>query len=75
MNELAPAGLIWRCAVCGKRSRDLYGYQARDRGYDVSCVLNAVLVADDEASARLVRELDNERTSQGDERTPEGDER
>jgi hypothetical protein len=58
MNELAPAGLIWRCAVCGKRSCDLYGYQALDRGYDVNCVLNAVLVTDDEAAGERARGLD-----------------
>jgi hypothetical protein len=66
MNELAPAGLIWRCAVCGKRSHDLYGYQALDHGYDVGCAPNAVIVADGEASAWPVWELDGERTSEGD---------
>jgi hypothetical protein len=48
-NELAPSGFVWCCMACGKRSRDLYGYQVIDRGYDASCMLNAQLV--DEAAA------------------------
>lgn len=43
-NEVAPEGWVWRCNACGKRSRDLYGFQRIDRGYDEACVLNAVLV-------------------------------
>ena len=31
------------CGACGKRSRDLYGEQRIDRGWDESCMLNAVL--------------------------------
>jgi hypothetical protein len=43
-NRLAPEGFVWMCAACGKRSRDRYGFQRLDRGYDVSCALNAELV-------------------------------
>ena len=43
-NRLAPVGMMWRCRACGKRSRDVYGLQAIDRGYDASCMLNAELV-------------------------------
>jgi hypothetical protein len=44
LNEIAPPGKVFECAACGKRSRDRYGNQAIDRGWDVSCVLNSVLV-------------------------------
>lgn len=42
-NTIAPAGQVWVCGACGKRSRDQYGYQAISRGWDESCMLNAVL--------------------------------
>ena len=41
----APEGMIWRCAACGKEAEDLYGMiGARSRGWDESCMLNAVPV-------------------------------
>jgi hypothetical protein len=43
MNEVAPEGQVFVCAACGKRSKDRYGDQKIDRGWDVSCMLNAVL--------------------------------
>lgn len=42
-NEYAPEGTVYVCGACGKRSRDRYGEQALDRGWDESCMLNAVL--------------------------------
>jgi hypothetical protein len=42
-NQVAPEGQVWVCAACGKRSKDRYGDQAIDRGWDVSCALNSVL--------------------------------
>lgn len=42
-NRIAPEGEIFVCGACGKRSRDQYGYEAIDRGWDESCMLNAVL--------------------------------
>jgi len=42
-NEIAPAGAVYVCGACGKRSRDLYGDQAISRGWDESCMLNAIL--------------------------------
>lgn len=45
-GRLAPEGMVWRCRACGKRSRDLYGFHAIDRGYDASCMLDAELVED-----------------------------
>ena len=43
MNSVAPVGRIWVCQACGKRSRDRYGDQTINRGWDVSCVLNSLL--------------------------------
>lgn len=42
-NEYAGEGQIYVCGACGKRSRDIYGEQAIDSGWDESCMLNAVL--------------------------------
>lgn len=41
-NEVAGDGEIFVCTACGKRSKDRYGDQAIDRGWDESCMLNAV---------------------------------
>lgn len=57
---LAPEGKVWRCSACGKESRTRYGFvegdglrgldylpdgsRVADRGWDASCMLNAVLV-------------------------------
>lgn len=46
-NVIAPAGQIYVCGACGKRSHDLYGKQPIDRGWDMSCTLNALLVLED----------------------------
>lgn len=54
-NQIAPEGKVWMCGACRKKSRDLYGNQALDYGWDESCVLNAVLVdceTDDEEKER-----------------------
>lgn len=42
-NEVAPEGQVWVCGACGKRSKDRYGFQKIDRGWDESCFLNSVL--------------------------------
>lgn len=42
-NIDAPPGQVWVCGACGKRSRDMYGNKSLSRGWDVSCVMNAVL--------------------------------
>lgn len=39
-DNIAPAGRIWVCGACGKTALDKYG---EDRGWDESCMLNAVL--------------------------------
>ena len=46
-NQIAPPGAVFVCGACGKRSRDLYGYEKISRGWDVSCVLNAILCRED----------------------------
>jgi len=43
MQKIAPHGAVYVCGACGKRSRDLYGYQAISPGWDESCSLNAFL--------------------------------
>lgn len=43
-NKFAPAGAVYVCACCGKTSSNLYGEGAR--GWDESCMLNAVLCHD-----------------------------
>ncbi len=42
-NTMAPAGQVWVCLCCGKRSRDLYGMEPISRGWDASCSLNCAL--------------------------------
>jgi hypothetical protein len=42
MNDSAKEGHIFVCAACGKRSRDRYGEQRISRGWDESCMMNAV---------------------------------
>lgn len=45
VERCAPEGMIWRCAACGKEAEDLYGMiGSRSRGWDESCMLNAVPV-------------------------------
>jgi len=43
-NLIAKDGWVWRCNACGKRSRDMYGCQPIDRGFDESCAINCSLV-------------------------------
>lgn len=47
MNEIAPEGQVWVCGACGKRSRDKYGDQRINHGWDESCMLNSVLCYED----------------------------
>jgi len=47
VNQLAADGQVWVCCACGKRSKDRYGEQAISRGWDESCMLNAVLCRED----------------------------
>jgi hypothetical protein len=43
-DHVAPEGQVWVCGACGKWSRTLHGDPDAVRvGWDVSCVLNAVL--------------------------------
>ena len=45
-NEVAPRGYVFICLGCGKRSKDRYGNRAISRGWDVSCMLNSILVTE-----------------------------
>lgn len=40
---VAPIGQVWVCCACGKTARDLFG---NERGWDESCMLNAMLCWD-----------------------------
>jgi hypothetical protein len=42
-NMIAPEGQVFVCGACGKRSRDLFGEQRINRGWDESCMLNALV--------------------------------
>lgn len=43
-NLAAPEGTVWVCGACGKTSTTKYGFDGTaDRGWDVSCMMNAVL--------------------------------
>jgi hypothetical protein len=46
-NVVAPEGYVFVCMACGKRSHDKYGEQAISYGFDVACVLHAVLCRED----------------------------
>ena len=39
-NKVADEGNVFVCMMCGKRSRDLYGDNPIDRGWDESCMLH-----------------------------------
>lgn len=47
MNPVALSGQIFVCIHCGKRSRDLFGKQKIDKGWDISCIMNAVQCYED----------------------------
>lgn len=49
LPQHAPPGHVYVCGACGKRSRDMYGDQALDRGWDSSCFMNATIVTEAEA--------------------------
>lgn len=53
-NQVAESGQVFVCMACGKCSRDRYGAQAIDHGWDVSCAMNARLCA----SESLQRDAD-----------------
>jgi hypothetical protein len=46
-NRVAPAGYVYVCGACGKRSRDKYGDEKIDHGWDESCMMNSVLCRED----------------------------
>lgn len=42
-NQIAGEGEVFVCEICGRRSKDRYGYQHIDEGWDESCRRYAVL--------------------------------
>lgn len=56
--KVAPTGYVYICGACGKRSRDIYGDQAIDRGWDVSCFINSSIVSEHEAEELRARMKD-----------------
>lgn len=57
-NRIADEGQVFVCMMCGKRSRDRYGNRRIDRGWDESCMLNAVLCYENKLvieNSRVVR--------------------
>lgn len=61
MNEVAPEGYIWVCCVCGKRSRDNYGNDPIDHGWDESCILNCVLAKEADLEIIKIDSMDNQK--------------
>lgn len=48
-ERFSTDGKIWLCCVCGKRAKDQFGMVGRRSiGWDESCMLNSVLVDDDD---------------------------
>lgn len=53
MNETAPEGKIYVCCLCGKRSKDKYGDEKIDKGWDVSCMMNSILCYEEKSEDGL----------------------
>lgn len=45
--KIAPKGKIWVCLACGKTSKNKYGDEFSQSGWDASCFLNSVLCDED----------------------------
>lgn len=65
MNEVAKPidgrETVYVCGACGKRSKDRFGYQAIDRGWDESCMLKSFLAFEDKlviSNGRVSQVLD-----------------
>lgn len=65
-KAIAPEGQVWVCALCGRRAKSRWGFDAEnnsttlDHGYDSSCMLHAVLCFEErgpDGSWRKVGEL------------------
>ncbi len=66
----APEGQVYVCGACGKTSKDMAGKLALSRGWDESCMLNAILCWEDS----LVRAEGSSRVTKADsvENNPRG---
>lgn len=56
--HVAPEGTIYVCAACGKTARDTYN---GPRGWDESCMLNAVLCHDKNPVVRAAAAIGEQR--------------
>lgn len=72
-TDLTPEGQIWICSACGKKSRTQFGFvddgtprgsdvtpdgaRVADRGWDESCMMNAVLCRAVPVDGALAEEL------------------
>lgn len=51
-DRYAPEGCVWICCVCAKISPyDRYGDDKSHYGWDVSCVMNSVIMKKEDAEA------------------------
>lgn len=57
-NKIAPEGYIFVCAACGKKSKDIFGHQKIDKGWDESCMLSAVLCHEKPRDDGLYKQAD-----------------
>ena len=56
-DRRAPDGHIWQCRCCGKIAEDRFGLLGeRSRGWDESCMLNAIPVARASSTTRRPRQ-------------------
>ena len=54
-DEIAPKGTRFVCLACGKTSSTRYGFDGTaDRGWDPSCMMNAVLCRPSTSRERLM---------------------
>jgi hypothetical protein len=60
MDETAKPGTVFVCGACGKRSRTRYGLDgaAIDKGWDVSCMMNAILVDEEDCNRFVTAHLE-----------------
>jgi hypothetical protein len=59
-NEVAKPGFVFVCLACGKRSRDKYGDNPIDAGWDESCMMHS----EEFAESRLVLSASGGRVQQ-----------
>lgn len=66
-NQKAPKGKVYQCYVCSKRSKDKYGDEPLDYGWDVSCVMHSHLVTIKQAKKNREEFLEQMKKTYGEE--------